>query len=147
MSVFHKERVATDLWLVELLCMGTDFGSGLSLRLSGQYMLMFALGLRSSLSYVGALSGTQHGFSVRSVLIWDLAWAAFTVWEWLDPALDVVLLARELRGLWKDHLYGHKEEDSAEQQNSWVKLYLWIVKIVEIAFKSSVLLSGMKIGA
>lgn len=58
-----------------------------------------------------------------------------------------MLLARELRGLWKDHLYGHKEEDSAEQQNSWVKLYLWIVKIVEIAFKSSVLLSGMKIGA
>lgn len=89
---------------------------------------------------------TQCGFSVRSVLIWDLAWVAFTIWEWLDPALDVVLLAKELRELWKNHLYGHKEEDSTEQQqDSWVKPYLWILS-VEIAFKSSVLLSGMKIG-
>lgn len=49
--------------------MGTDFGSGFRLRLAGQYVLMFALGLRSLLSYVGVISGTQRGFSVRSVLI------------------------------------------------------------------------------
>lgn len=67
----------------------------------------------------------------------------------MDPALDAVLLARELRELWKNHLYGHKEEDSTEQQDSWVKSwvksYLQILS-VEIASKSSVLLSGMKIG-
>lgn len=76
------------------------------------------------------------------MLIWDLAWVAFPIWECLDPALDDVLLTRELRELWENYLYGDKEEDSTEQQ---VKSYLWILS-AEIAFKSSVLLSGMKIG-
>lgn len=94
-------------------------------RLSGQYVLMCALGLRSSLPCVGVVLGTQRGFSVRSVLIWDLAWVAFPIWEWLDPAVDVVLLAREL---WKICLVGDEEEDSSEQQDSWVKFYLWMFR-------------------
>lgn len=54
----------------------------------------------------------------------DIAWIAFAIWEWLDSDLDVVL-ARE-HGALDGGLVGDKELDGTEQQDSWVKSYLWL---------------------